>query len=234
MKWLLMVMLAGLWGCAKPVVAPGGISGQVKFTGKVADAVVVDMEQDPQCAKLHTEGRKKEELVVVNADGTLVNAFVYIKGSVAGARYEAPTEAAVIDQKGCWFAPRVVGMQTGQSLQVTNSDPVTHNIHPQAQVNREWNQSQAPEDGPLLRKFAKAEVMIGVKCNVHKWMRAWVGVVDHPFFAVTGAGGAFDWKNVPAGTYQVVAWHEKLGMRETTVVVPAGGKVNLEFRFSGE
>ena len=125
-------------------------------------------------------------------------------------------------------------MQTGQALRVTNSDPVTHNIHPMAQVNREWNQSQAPQDTPISRRFAKPELMIPVKCNVHKWMRAWVGVVDHPYFAVTGRDGNFELKNVPPGTYTIAAWHEKLGLKQETVTIAAGGKQSLNFSFNGE
>jgi hypothetical protein len=125
-------------------------------------------------------------------------------------------------------------MQTGQPLEVTNSDPVTHNIHPEAKQNREWNQSQAPEDPPLSRRFAQPEVMIRVKCNVHKWMRAWIGVVNHPFFAVTGADGNFELKDLPVGNYQVVAWHEKLGLQEKSLTITSGAASKLDFSFNGQ
>ena len=120
--------------------------------------------------------------MVVNPNGTLANVFVYIKRGLEAKTFEVPATPVTIDQRGCWFRPRVIGIQTGQTLQVTNSDPVTHNIHPLAQINREWNHSQGPGDAPLARKFIKPEVMIRVKCNIHSWMRAYIGVVGSSLF----------------------------------------------------
>ncbi len=234
MKWLMPVLLI-LWGCApKAVEPPGSVTGQVKFAGQRAKALMIDMDQDPQCVKLYPEAPREEQHIVVSPEGALASVFVYVKSGLEGKKFEAPAAAVKIDQKGCWFEPRVVGMQTGQQLQVTNSDPVTHNIHPEAKVNREWNQSQAPEDGPLSRRFARPEVMIRVKCNVHKWMRSWIGVVAHPYFAVTANDGRFELKDLPVGTYQLVAWHEKLGLQEKTLTITSGGKSQIEFSFNGE
>lgn len=212
----------------------GGVSGSVRYAGAKVNAVVIDMDQDPECVRLYQAGPRKEQTVVVNPDGTLGNVFIYLKSGLEGKSFESPKVPVTIDQKGCWFAPRVLGMQAGQTLQVTNSDPVTHNIHPMAQVNREWNQSQAPQETPILRRFAKPELMIPVKCNVHKWMRAWVGVLDHPYFAVTGKDGSFELKNVPPGSYTVAAWHEKLGLKIEAVTIGAGAKQNVNFNFNGE
>jgi hypothetical protein len=108
---------------------------------------------------------------------------------------------------------------------------VTHNIHPRAQNNREWNQSQDPGSPPLARKFVRPEIMIRVKCNVHPWMKAWVGVVDSPYFAVTSADGSFEIGNVPPGTYTVEAWHEQFGLSQQQVVVTASSKVEAAFLF---
>jgi hypothetical protein len=127
-----------------------------------------------------------------------------------------------------------MGIQTGQTLQISNSDPVTHNIHPLAQINREWNHSQGPGEAPLARKFLRPEVMIPVKCNIHSWMRAYIGAVDHPYFAVTGQDGTFEIPNVPPGDYVVAAWQEKLGTQEQKVTVTPAGRIDATFTFKGE
>lgn len=135
-----------------------------------------------------------DEAVAVRGEGkerVLANAFVYIKQGLEDKSFEPPTESVTIDQNGCWFSPRVLGIRVGQTFKVTNSDPLTHNIHPLPEINRDWNQSQSPGDQPLTRRFTQPEVMVRVKCNIHSWMHAWVGVVAHPYFAVTGADGAF-------------------------------------------
>jgi plastocyanin len=224
---------------AKPVyfkvdpASAGMITGKISFTGKKPAKKKIDMSEDPQCAKMHTGGLY-DEAVIVNPNGTLSNAFVYIKQGMEGKAFEPPAEPVVIDQSGCWFKPRVLGIQIGQLLSVTNSDPVTHNIHPLAQVNRAWNQSQEPGSEPLKRRFKEREVMIRVKCNIHSWMRAWIGAVEHPYFAVTGAGGTFEIKNVPPGDYTVEVWHEQYGTQEMKVTVKPSGKENLGFTFKGE
>ena len=124
-----------------------------------------------------------------------------------------------------------LGVQVGQTFKVTNSDPLTHNIHPLPQLNRDWNQSQPEGAEPLIRKFAQPEVMIRIKCNIHGWMRAWAGVVAHPYFAVTGADGSFQLRNVPPGNYVLEAWQEELGKQEQQVTLAPAGKSELAFTF---
>jgi plastocyanin len=211
----------------------GTVSGKILFHGKAPAGKIVDMAEDPQCAKLH-KSPVMDRAVSVNKNGTLGNVFVYIKGGLEGKAFAPPSFAAVMDQKGCWFEPRVLGIQTGQELEVTNSDPVTHNIHPRAHVNREWNQSQAEGAAPLERKFLREEIMIRVKCNIHNWMHAWIGVVDNPYFAVTGKDGSFELKNVPPGEYTIEAWQEELGTQEQHVTVGPSGKAEVAFTFKGE
>lgn len=248
-KILVVCALMILWGCSKPAApkpvaekvvyfkvdpsTAGVVSGRVFFTGKAPAAKTVDMSEDPQCDKLH-HTPVVDRAVAVNKNGTLANVFVYIKGGLEGKKFAPPSFAAVMDQKGCWFEPRVLGIQTGQQFDVTNSDPVTHNIHPRAHVNREWNQSQAEGAPPLQRKFTQPEIMIRVKCNIHNWMHAWIGVVSNPYFAVTGADGTFEFKNVPPGNYTVEAWQEELGTQEQHLTVPASGKAEVGFTFKGE
>jgi plastocyanin len=211
----------------------GVLKGTIRFTGRQPARKKIDMSGDPACAAAH-HGSAYDESVVVNTNGTLANAFVYIKSGLEGKKFEVPTAPVVIDQRGCWFHPRVLGIQTGQTLQVTNSDPVTHNIHPLAQINREWNHSQGQGDAPLARKFLKPEVMIRVKCNIHGWMHAFIGVVEHPYFAVTGSDGTFKIPNVPPGDYVIEVWQETLGTQEQKITVGPAGEVETNFTFKGE
>jgi plastocyanin len=211
----------------------GTISGRIRYTGKRPVLKPVDMSEDPACVDAH-HGKAYDESLVVNPNGTLGNVFIYIKSGLEGKTFAIPSTPVTIDQKGCWFHPRVLGIQVGQKLEVINSDPVTHNIHPMAEINREWNHSQGAGDPPLGRKFLKPEVMIRVKCNIHSWMHAFIGVVGNPYFAVTGSDGAFEIGNIPPGDYVIEAWQEKLGTQEMKVTVPPSGQVKTNFTFKGE
>src|SRR5258706_9213880 len=160
---------AEAWFKVDPKTA-GMVTGSVHFAGKKPLRKPVDMDGDPQCAKLH-QGAVFDDVIAANDEGKLANVFIYIKQGLEGKKFEPPANTempavpAVMDQKGCWFGARVLGVQVGQTFKVTNSDPLTHNIHPLAQINREWNQSQSPGTEPLVRHFAQPEVMIRVKCN---------------------------------------------------------------------
>jgi hypothetical protein len=256
MRKLICIAAAGilLTACSKPAPAPattavsppakpiyfkvdpstaGTVTGKILFTGKAPAPKKIDMDEDPQCEKLHKTA-VYDTSVELGRKGALGNAFVYIKTGLEGKKFEPPADPVVIDQHGCWFVPRVIGMQAGQSLKAINSDPVTHNIHPRAKLNREWNQNQPEGAEPAIRKFAVPEVMIRVKCNIHAWMKAWIGVVDNPYFAVTGKDGTFEFKDVPPGTYTVEAWQEDLGTQDQQITVPASGKASAAFTFKGE
>ncbi len=212
----------------------GTVTGRIVYTGAAPVRKTVDMDEDPQCAKLHKNGKVYDDTIAVGKKGAVANAFVYIKKGLEGKKFEPPKEPVVMDQHGCWFEPRVLGMQAGQELKAVNSDPVTHNIHPKAKVNREWNQNQPEGAEAAVRKFSLPEVMIRVKCNIHAWMKAWVGVVDNPYFAVTGADGSFEMKNVPPGVYTIEAWQEELGTQEQEVTLAASGKAAAVFTFKGK
>jgi hypothetical protein len=211
----------------------GSISGSIHFTGKRAARKLIDMSSDPACVEAH-KGKAYDESLVVSRNGSLGNAFIYIEKGLEGKTFEPPTTPAVIDQRGCWFRPRITGIQTGQPLQVVNSDPVTHNIHPMAMVNREWNHSQGPGDPPLNRKFLKPEIMIKVKCNIHSWMHAFIGVVDNPYFAVSKDDGSFEIKNLPPGTYTLAVWQENLGTQEQQITIDPSGNTVTKFTFKGK
>jgi len=236
------IALAILVGCARAPQEPplfkvdpktaGNVSGRITWEGKRPPNPLVDMSEDPACAEAHKRGAFDGPLVI-GTNGALANAFVYIKHGLEGKRFAVPAAPVVIDQKGCWFEPRVLGIQTGQALNVSNSDAVTHNIHPLAQVNREWNHSQGPGDAPLTRRFRKPEVMVRVKCNIHSWMRAWVGAVEHPYFAVTAKDGRFRLPPLPPGEYTLAAWHEAGGEQEQKLTVPPTANIEVYFRFKG-
>ena len=202
------------------------IAGKIVFHGAKPARKRIDMESDAGC-----KTAAFDEPVVTDKSGDLTNAFVYIQAGLEDKKFQPATEPVLLDQHGCMFAPRVIGMRAGQVLRVKNSDGVSHNIHPMPQNNREWNQQQSPDTPDLEHKFPRPDVMIPVKCNVHSWMRAYIGVVDHPYFAVTGAEGAFHWANVPPGDYTIAVWHEKLGELKKTVHLAARDAAVVDFTY---
>ena len=191
------------------------------------------MSSDPACVEAH-KGKAFDESLLVGPDGSLGNAFVYISSGLEGKQFAIPTQPVVIDQKGCWFRPRILGVQAGQQFQVINSDPVTHNIHPMAVANREWNHSQGPGDPPMNRKFLQPEIMIPVKCNIHRWMHAYIGVVDNPYFAVSADDGSFTIENLPAGTYTLSVWQEKLGTQQQKITIAPHAAATASFVFKAK
>ena len=221
-------------GTATPDEANGGtITGKVAFTGTAPKMATLDMSAQPKCEAKHSGGVRSEE-VIVNSNGTLKNAFVWVKaGLPADKQWAVPPNAITLDQNGCMYAPHVIGVMAGQNIEVKNSDPINHNIHPQPQVNAEWNESQTPGEPPKTRTFARQEVMIPVKCNVHPWMRSYIGVVGHPFFAVTGDDGTYTIKGLPPGTYTIQVWHEKYPPQETQVTVGAKESKTADFSITG-
>jgi len=206
------------------------VKGRVHFSGKRPPARRISMDSEAECAALH-KTPVLEELVDVGKQGGLANVFVYVKSGLEGKKFAPPQTAVVLDQHGCQFVPRVIALQAGQTLDVKNSDPVSHNIHPQPRNNRDWNQQQSPGSPDLQRRFARTEVMIPVKCNVHSWMRSYIGVVEHPFLAVTGRGGVFTLEGLPPGEYTIGAWHETLGELTEKVVLGKAGTAEVNFEF---
>jgi carboxypeptidase family protein len=221
-------------GTATPDEANGGtVTGKVAFTGDKPKLATLDMSAQPKCEAAHKGETVKSEEVVVNANGTLKNAFVWIKAGLPDKQWAVPANAVTLDQHGCMYQPHVIGIVGGQNIEVKNSDPTNHNIHPQPSVNAEWNESQSPGEPPKMRTFARQEVMIPVKCNVHPWMRSYIGVVGHPFFAVTGDDGTFTIKGLPPGTYTLEVWHEKYGTQDQQVTVGAKESKTVDFSLKG-
>jgi Carboxypeptidase regulatory-like domain len=219
----------------KPVDATtaGSVTGTIKLDGAAPKMKVINMAAEPNCAKAHTTPPMTQD-VVVGSGGALQNVVVYLKGDFSQYSFDAATTPVQIDQKGCQYQPHVLALMTAQPLQVVNSDPTTHNIHPVPKNNREWNESQPPGAAPINQSFAREEVAIPVKCNVHPWMKAYIAVFGSPYFQVTGDDGAFTLKNVPPGTYTVSAWHELYGSSEQSVTIgPKESKaVNITFKAS--
>jgi hypothetical protein len=218
----------------KPSGQEGSIAGTITFNGAAPAPRAISMDQDPVCAGSAPDA--KAEDIVVNGD-KLQNVFVYVKDgkigdkSVSGFSFAPPAQAAVLDQKGCRYVPHVLGIQTKQNLEVKNSDATSHNVNVDAAKNTKFNQGQPNGAAPIVKQFARAETLIPVKCNQHPWMRAYIGVLGHPFFAVSGPEGKFEIKGVPPGTYNVVAWHEKYPQGQT-MSVTVGAKESKETNFS--
>jgi plastocyanin len=211
--------------------AAGAVTGRVIFQGDAPEMPVFDMSSNPSCARQHP-APQKAETVVVNRNGTLRNVFIWIKDGLPPARWTPPAEAARLDQTGCVYEPHVLGIMQGQQLEILNGDPVNHNVHMESRTNPAWDESQPPHAGPKYRQFKSAEVMFPVGCSVHPWMRSYIAVSPHPFFAVTGDDGSFALKGVPPGSYTIEAVHEKYGRKEGRVTVAANGKATLDFIYT--
>lgn len=207
----------------------GRVAGRVLIEGSVPAAQPVKMHSDSVC--MQAEGTAGAIESVAVHDGGIDNVFVYVKDGLGNYYFETPTEPVKVDQKGCRYQPQVFGVRVGQPVEFINSDPTAHNVHAAADVNRGFNFTQRMAGMRDRRTFNAREVMVHVKCDVHTWMNAYAGVLDHPYFAVTTNGGRFELKNVPAGTYTVEAWHEKLGTQTQQVTLGENESRELTFTF---
>ena len=222
---LLLVMFCS------PVLA-GEITGRTAFTGVAPAPQKIDTNADPVCAGLHATEPLYVEDVVVNPNNTLRNVFVYVKSGLEGKIFEPVSQPAVLDQKGCHYDPHVFGLQVNQPLDIVNSDTTLHNVHGMPTQSKEFNLGMPLQGMKLTRKFDKPEVMVKFKCDVHPWMHAYIGVLEHPFWGATGDDGTFTLKNLPAGTYTIEAWHEKYGTQTQSVTVDETGTATADFTFT--
>jgi plastocyanin len=204
----------------------GSVTGRISFEGTPPKPTPIKMGSDPYCEK---QGAAVTETVVVAADGGLRNVFVYVKDGLGNLRFPVPATPVILDQKACRYVPHVFGVQVGQPVKIVNSDPTLHNIHAVAQMNREFNIGQ-PMPGKDTHTFSTTEVMVPFKCDVHRWMNAYAGVLDHPFYSVTSDEGRFELKGLPPGTYTIEAWHETFGAQTQTVTI--GEKETKDVAFS--
>lgn len=208
----------------------GTISGRILFTGTAPTMPTIDMSSNPDCERAH-KTPVKAQTIVVNKNGTLRNAFVWIKDGLAPAHWTPPAETVKLTQQGCIYEAHVTGIMAGQTLEILNEDPVNHNVHAESKVNPPWNIAEAPRAEHSFRKFPSSEVLFPMTCSVHPWMRAYVGVSPHPFFAVTGDDGSFSLRGVPPGTYTIEVVHEKLGSKEGRVTLSANGTASIDFTY---
>ena len=213
-----------------PPLFAATVTGRVLFDGSPGENPKIDMSADPVCRSLHESG-VFDERVIVNANGTLKNVFVYVKEGLEKTSL-APAGEVVLDQKGCSYHPRIQGMQAGQTLTILNSDSTLHNVHAFAKNNKEFNLGMPLQGMKLEKTFSNPEVMVKMKCDVHPWMTGYIGVVDHPFFAVTNEEGVFEVENLPPGEYTFEAWHETYGTKSQHVVVEDEAPVEVVFQFS--
>lgn len=228
-----MNVAALLVAFALPAIG-ANLSGKTVFKGKAAKAEVVKMDADPVCKKAHTSPVPKGD-VVVSGKGELANVFVYVKEGVKKESIPADKPAALtFDQNGCMYTPHVFGVRTNQAIKILNSDTTLHNVHAMPKSNAGFNMGMATKGQTIEKTFTKPETMVRIKCDVHGWMTAYVGVVDHPYFGVSDGNGGFTIANLPPGEYTLEAIHEKLGTKTAKVTVTdAGASAPVEFAFGG-
>lgn len=220
----------------KPLYNPTGneatVTGTINVTGTISKPRLIDMAADPICGELNLNPRTGDLIV---REDKLQNAFVYLKGdSLKAYRFPVPDIDVVLVQRNCFFSPHVLGLQAGQQLQIVNADPTVHNVHPTPKYNPEWNQTHPANAPPIVKTFSRAEVLIPFKDNQHPWEKAYVAVMDHPFFAVSDEYGRFEIRGLPPGTYTLVVWHERLGEQQLKITVAPGEIRNSDFTFDSE
>lgn len=208
------------------------VTGTINVTGTIPERRRIDMSADPVCIQLNLQPRLDDLLV---SNNKLQNAFVYLKSDFLNAhRFTVPDSDVVLVQRNCYYSPRVLGLRVGQNLQIINGDTTVHNVHPTPKLNQEWNYSHAPDSPPFVKAFSRAEVLIPFKDNHHPWEKAYVAVMDHPFFAVSDEQGRFEIRGLPPGTYTLVVWHERLGEQELEITVTPGELRNADFTFDAD
>lgn len=228
---VLVVAVLVLTGVAA-AAAGSSITGSVIFDGKVPALRPIDMNADPVCAKKHS-GPVQNEMLVLGSGNTMGNIMVWVsKGLPAGKTWPAPKTPVVLDQNGCEYKPHVMGIMVGQTYRILNSDGILHNVHALPKINAGFNRPMPATVKEATATFGKPEAVFQIKCDVHPWMNAYVGVFTNPFFSVTGTDGKYTISGLDPGTYEITAWHERLGTQTATVTVGANETKSQNFKFT--
>ena len=210
------------------------VTGKVTYNGDIPKFKPIKMEADPVCLAKHSGEVFPETLILGDeTTKTLGNVFVHVTSGLTNKNYPAPSEPLVLTQEGCRYSPHVIALRVGQPIKILNPDGTLHNLHALPKVNEQFNLAMPNFRKETTRTFSKVEVTpFPIKCDVHPWMGAWISVMDHPFFCVTRPNGQYKIDNLPAGTYEIEAWHEKLPAQKATVTLAEGETKEINFTFS--
>lgn len=238
----LLPLTAACGGPAEPAAPAAGsvvdpataarVTGRVRFEGERPPVAMVRLDADPQCVSAAGTREQPDATLLVSDDGALGDVFVYVSRGLEGKVFPIPSTPVVIDQQRCNYVPRVVGVRVGQALEIRNGDALLHNVRSSGEINQSFNQGQPVQGMVYSHTFTTREVMVPLGCDVHAWMRASVGVLEHPYFAVTGADGSFVLPDLPPGTYTLEAWHEQLGTQTAEITLAPRGSDDVVFTFA--
>jgi plastocyanin len=240
-----LVVVLALTACSNPSSSPapaadtaavdpssvGTVSGSIRVEGSMPPSEVIRLDGDPKCVQLAAGEERRTEYVVLGDGNTLQNVFVYVKDGLPNRMYPVPAQPVVLDQQKCRYVPRVLGIQVGQQLTIKNSDPLLHNVRAEGAINEPFDVGTPVQGMEVKRTFVTREVMVPVKCNVHSWMNAYVGVLEHPYFAVSDGSGHFALPPMPPGTYTIEIWHERFGTQTQQVTIDAKASKELTFTY---
>jgi len=225
--------LVTVWVSPGVAVAASTVTGTITFTGKPPALKPLAMDADPACAKKHAGKPVPAEMLVLGSGQTMGNVIVWVsKGLPAGKTYPVPKTPVTLDQNGCIYVPHAMGIMVGQAYRILNSDGILHNIHTLPKINPSFNRAMPATSKETSTSFPKPENVFQIKCDVHPWMSAYIGVFTHPFFSTTKTDGKFTISGLDAGTYEITAWHERLGTQTASVTVSGSDSKTQDFKFA--